>query len=93
MTQTVEEVRESAPITYEVVIGYCDGTSFPHPHRVNTLAVEEYTQLWQIAAEDHEAQADVPRHIRQVHMLVYDVDSGVLRSHIDTGVFPCRHRR
>lgn len=81
---------------------FCDGYDHTHTHNQIREAAEEYVQGLVTAIEPEpqqklrlsantDAMGTVPKHVRQVTMLVYDEDDNLIH-HIDSGIFGCEDR-
>jgi hypothetical protein len=75
---------------YQVGVTFCDGNSLKHIHTNPNDATTEYGEM---LAEALAPTAGAPeaRHVRLVSFFVVDEWDHV-RRHIDSGVFPCKHR-
>ena len=55
------------------------------------LAVDPPKQERIALSANTDLVGSVPKHVRQVTLLVYDVDDNLIH-HIDSGIFPCEDR-
>jgi len=91
LTAVPDSIEVDDDDRFQVIISYCNDVQFQHPHNTIEFAAKEYSTMLMTALLD-EGEPALPRHVRAVHMLVFN-KGGTLRSHIDTGVFSCSHRR
>ena len=79
---------------------YCNGVDFTHEHPTIIEAAKEYTRMIADAIEPPTSErpalsggqrGESPKHVRQVTMLVYDIDENLIH-HIDSGIFGCEDR-
>lgn len=77
-------------MVYQVGITFCDGNSLKHVHQNPKDADFEYAEMLAEAVTPT-AGAPEARHVRMVSLIVVDQYDHV-QSHVDSGVFPCKHR-